>query len=388
MRIGFDVSQTGECKAGCGFFAHSLIQHLEAEDRQNEYILYSTFGDTFWDPTWSSGTFRTMSPKFRQGLSHGSLDEAQKFWRNPPEEIESLLGEPDIIHANNFFCPLGIKKARLIYTLYDLAFIDNPEWTTEENRIACFNGVFRASLYADEIISISEHTREHFLEIFPHYPADRVKVVYPASRFDLCAAEARPPDSVLPLMPGEFWLHVGTVEPRKNQRKLLSAYAQYKTRQTRAFPLVLAGGRGWLMADFEPELQDLNLQGDVITLGYVDDSVLRWLYENCLAFIYPSLFEGFGLPVVEAMSFGVPVIASNRSALPEIVGNAGVLVDPCDSGEIAAAMVELARNAESRIQLGVRARERASSFSWTRTARKVLDIYSELKQRPKKGELK
>jgi glycosyltransferase involved in cell wall biosynthesis len=380
MRIGFDVSQTGRLKAGCGHFADSLIRYLVPIDSEHEYILYPTFGDNYWDPEWSTLTTQIDRPNSRRGLGHKTLAAAQLFWGNPPRDFEAQLGDPHIIHANNFFCPTGLRKARLVYTLHDLGFIEHPEWTTEENRIACFHGVFNASLYADFIIAVSHHSRRHFLEIFPHYPPDRVAVIYEASRF-AGRSDATSVNS-LPLLKSEcFWLNVGTLEPRKNQRRLLQAYARLKAHLGKTFPLVLAGGRGWLMDDFEKTIENLGLQQDVILLGYVDDTTLQWLYQNCFAFIYPSLFEGFGLPVLEAMSLGAPVIAAKTTSLPEIVGSAGILVDPFQEEEIFSAMLRLSRRQVDREALQVSAREKAGKFSWKATARRVNDLYREVVSR-------
>jgi glycosyltransferase involved in cell wall biosynthesis len=377
MRIGFDTSQTGKAKAGCGWLADSLIRHLAVIDTRNEYVLYPTFGDVFWDVEGPASTIHIDRPNFRRGLFHATLGEAQAFWRTPPADLETQMGAPDIVHANNFFCPRGLDNSRLVYTLYDLIFLDHPESTTEANRIACFTGVFGASLRADFIVAISHYSRNHFLETFPHYPPDRIHVAHPASRFHL------QPDCVQPrrlarLQPGQFWLNVGTIEPRKNQRRLLQAYARWKTQGNADFPMVFAGGKGWLMEDFENAIKQLGLQQDVRMLGYVEDTELQWLYQNCFAFVYPSLSEGFGLPVLEAMTLGAPVITSNRTSLPEVVGTAGLMVEPIDENAIFEAMRDLATGHVDREHLRQQAMQQAREFSWDSTARRVLDIYEQV----------
>ena len=379
MKIGFDVSQTGTQKAGCGYFADSLIRHLAEIDLANNYILYPTFGDSFWDPEWPSGTCRIRQHNFRNAQGHRTFEAAKFFWNRPPEDSEAKLGNTDIIHSNNFYCPRGLRNARLVYSLYDLSFLVHPQWTTEQNRTTCFQGVFNASLYADLIISISHFSRNHFLEVFPHYPADRIVVVYPASRFAPSAAITMPKD--LSFLQTPFWLSVGTLEPRKNHEKLIRAYSLLKAKHGQTFPLVLAGARGWLMQNFEKELDSLNLKKDIIILGYIDDSTLQWLYQNCFAFIYPSLFEGFGLPVLEAMSLGAPVITSNVSSIPEIVGEAGIMVDPLDEKALYKAMHKMAMDAAFRLDLKNKASRQASKFSWESAARTVLEAYKEVLSR-------
>ena len=382
MRIGFDISQTGQAKAGCGWFADSLIRHLAEIDSRNEYLLYPSFGDLYWDAVGPAATIQIDKPNFRRGLSHSTIAEMQQFWRNPGARFEAQLGAPDIVHSNNFFCPRGLTGARLVYTLYDLIFLEHPESTTEANRIGCFAGVFNASLRADLIVAISDYSRRHFLETFPHYPADRVHVVHLASRFQLRADCARP-EKLARLQPGRFWLNVGTIEPRKNLRRLLQAYARLKEQLGGSFPLVLAGGKGWLMEDFDSVVEKLGLREDVVVLGYAEESELQWLYQNCFTFLYPSLFEGFGLPVLEAMTLGAPVIASNTTSLPEIVGGAGLLVDPLEEDAIVNAMRGLATSRIDRDALRQQAMAQARKFSWDSTARRVRDLYQQVVEQPR-----
>lgn len=378
MKIGFDVSQTGSAKAGCGYFADSLIKHMSLLDAENVYSLYRTFGDSFWDSKIAEIT-AINRPNFKYGRTHNSLEEARYFWRKaPPDDIKKWLGCPDIVHANNFFCPENrIANTAYVYTLYDLSFVDFPEWTTESNRVACFTGVFNASVTADFIIAISEYSRRHYLSLFPHYPPDRISVVSLASRFETGNTPARP-DRFSNLTQGRFWLSVGTIEPRKNHKILLQSYARLKSLVKNPMPLVLAGGKGWMMENFDETLQEMGLSEDVLLLGYVSDTELEWLYQNCFAFVYPSLFEGFGLPVLEAMSKGAPVITSNVSSIPEIVADAGVLIDPTDSDDLFHAMLKLVNGAVNRENLRKMAVDRAKMFSWTRAASSMLEIYQDL----------
>jgi glycosyltransferase involved in cell wall biosynthesis len=376
VRIGFDVSQTGAGKAGCGFFADSLVQALAAIDRANEYVLYPAFGTGWWDPDHARTTRRVAQPNFRRGPEGMSHAASLAFWRRPAADHEARLGAPDVVHANNYFCPRGLVHARTVYTLYDLVPLDHPEFLTEANRLVCFDGLFEASLRADLLLAISEHSRARFLAHFPHVPPDRVRVVHPSSRFE----DGRPPRAAAApdgLEPGGFFLSVGTLEPRKNLRRLLAAFARVTAAGDTALPLVLAGGRGWLEDGLEAYVSSLGLDGRVRVLGYVDDETLRWLYASCFAFAYPSLVEGFGLPVLEAMSLGAAVVTSDRSSLPEVAGDAALAVDPTDEGALAAALRRLAVEPALRDALRERAGARARRFSWTGAARQTLALYAE-----------
>ncbi len=374
MKIAFDVSQTGFAKAGCGFFSDSLIRSLERIDARNGYRLLPTFGDLYWDPQWDTATFRTDNVRFSRVNGHGTLEESRRFWAYEAGEFESRAGHPDIVHSNNFFCPFGIERARLVYTLHDLGFLENPRWTTEENRIGCFTGVFRASVCADRILAVSHFTRNHFLEHFPHYPSDRIDVVYEGSRFSFREG-LECPAKFSDIEPEAYWFHLGTLEPRKNQLYLLEALALLRESGHSPFPLILAGGEGWLMDDFRRRIEDLELADQVRMLGYLEGADLQWLLQNCFAFVFPSHFEGFGLPLLEAMSCGSAVIASRNTAMPEVVGEAGILVDSSRPESLAGAMQSLLRNADLRSSLRARALERARTFSWDKTAARVLKSY-------------
>ena len=183
MKIGFDISQTGNNKAGCGYFADSLIQALMNYDGVNEYILYPHFGTSFWDPKGESTTRKFDHPRVIRKVIGKDFAKSMVFWGSLPDDGEKDLGNPDIIHSNNYSCPSGLRQARLVYTLYDLSFLEYPDLTTEENRGKCFEGVFSASICADFIISISDYSRKKFLKIFPHYPEKRIRVVPLGSRF-------------------------------------------------------------------------------------------------------------------------------------------------------------------------------------------------------------
>jgi glycosyltransferase involved in cell wall biosynthesis len=383
MRIGFDVSTIGGMKTGCGYFTDSLLRRLAALDSQNEYLLYPTFGDHYWQPDWRKTFPRLRRPNLKLGQAQHTYTAMQSFWRDPPPDFEAQLGNPHLIHANNFFCPTAARAARLVYVLYDLSFIEHPDYTLEETRVAAFTGVFNASLYADRLIAISHYSRDHFLQTFPRCSPEKIDVVYPASRFltsdrSVDDKTRQMWNAARALRANEFWLCVGTLEPRKNHDRLLQAYAALKASCPQIFPLVLVGARGWLMDDFEQKIISSGLQNNVIMLGYADDFTLRWLYQNCFAFLYPSLFEGFGLPVLEAMSLGAAVITSNVTSLPEIVGAAGILLDPLRVDEIAQAMQSLLHNSTLRAQLKTKALERSQKFSWDTAARQVLKIYESL----------
>ncbi len=382
LHIGFDISQTGSGKAGCGYFAHALIQAILELAPKNQYSLYPGFGDFFFDPRMP---LQNQYKAGNYGPRHLSRELAAAFWTKA--EVEESLKNPQIIHSNNFWCPTQLKAAKLVYTFYDMGFTVNPEWTTEANRLGCFEGVFRSSIAADWVIAISKASREHYLQTFPHFPEDRIQVIYPCSRFSNQSLQGKCPKALKDIPSQRFWLSVGTIEPRKNQLNLAKAYARYLELNGDPMPLVFAGGKGWLMDDFQNHLRELQIEKQVIFTDYISDEELIWLYQNCYANLYPSLFEGFGLPVLEGMQFGAPTISSNSTSLPEVAGNAAILLPPEDCEAWAQAMLQLAANRTYRDKLGMEGIEQARGFDWKQSASSLLDLYAKALSQPKRKNL-
>ena len=385
MKLGFDVSQTGSSKAGCGYFAHAMIKSLAEIDCQNLYTLFPSFGDFYFDPQMPF--FNPYSGKnLKYGHRHISRDTAAQFWNG--SNLDLSLEGLDIVHSNNFWCPSNLRSTRLIYTLYDMNFAVEPNWTTEANRVGCFDGVFRSSLAADWIVSISEASKADYLHTFPHFPEERINVIYPCSRFVQDSSLGVQPSALKNFKSQQFWLSVGTIEPRKNQRRLAQSYARYLKLGGVSHPLVLAGGKGWLMEDFEDYLIELGIRENVILTGYVSDDELIWLYRNCYANLYPSLFEGFGLPVIEGMQFGAATLASNTSSIPEVAGDAAILLDPSDIEVWAKAMLDLEKNANQRGLMKQKSLEQAEKFSWQQSANTMLETYQQVLAAPKRNSQK
>lgn len=359
-----------------------MIRSLIERAPRHAYTVYPSFGDFYFDPrmAWARG-YRGRD--VRSGPRHLTRAAASRFWNDP--RLEARLGHPDVVHSNNFWCPVQLSRTRLVYTCYDLSFAIHPEWTTEANRVGCFDGMFRAAAVADWVVAISKATRRDFLATFPHFPAERVRVVYPAARFEAHAMRGERPNAAARLEPGAFWLSVGTVEPRKNQERLARAYARYRALGGAPMPLVLAGGSGWLMEGFEQHLAGLGVRDDVVLTGYVSDAELAWLYAHCHANLYASRFEGFGLPVLEGMQLGAPTLSSNATSLPEVAGDAAILLPPDDEEAWAQAMLALSRDPARRAQLAQAARARARRFDRHASADALLALYEDALAAPRRA---
>jgi glycosyltransferase involved in cell wall biosynthesis len=377
MKIGFDVSQTAEEMAGCGFFSKQIISHIIEMDKANEYLLYPLFYG-YRHPDYKKA-FQSSEINVSNFFLNSSLHNFNRMWDDNADKTE-ILGFPDIVHSNNFSFPVGVKAKRVM-TIYDLGYLDCPEFTTEANRIVCFNGAFEASLYADHIVTISNFSKESFLRYFPYYPEERVSVVYLGNRPTLNKSLGKSTIQAVKAkfdLAESFWLDVGTLEPRKNYRLLLEAYARLVKEGNESKPLYIAGGKGWMENDIQERVKELGISDKIRFLGYVSDEELSVLYSTCYAFIYPSLYEGFGLPVLEAMSCGAPIITSNNSSIPEVVGDAGLSIDPKNVQSLVDAMSKLNVDQNLRNELIIKSELQARHFSWESAAEQIVDIYKKV----------
>jgi len=377
MRIGFDVSQTAGKKAGCGFFADQLVWALAKIDSENDYLLYPTFY-SYRDPRF----FKTTNPKasnFNRHFSWMSVPAILFGWNRALAHKTEWLGSPDIVHSNNFSC-VKDHRAKIVYTLYDLSPFICPEYMTEANRKLCSRGLVQASRNADHCIAISEYTKQTFLEYFPNYPESQITVI-PLGVRDTIHLVKDPLTIQNRLrrfdLKGDFWLGVGTLEPRKNYRLFIEAYAAlHDTR-----PFVIAGSKGWMESNIGQFVKNKGLENRIRFIGYVSDEELSALYSACFAFVYPSLFEGFGLPVLEAMHCGAAVITSGSSSLPEVGGDSALYIDPNSVDSLVEKMKSLTENEALRLDCKTKAVHRSKYYSWDSAAQIVMNVYKLLGQR-------
>jgi glycosyltransferase involved in cell wall biosynthesis len=233
----------------------------------------------------------------------------------------------------------------------------------------------RTARKADHVITCSEYTRADIIDTYKLAP-EKVTAIHlaAASRFAPAAGDdiARIRDRYG--LPSEFILAVGSIQPRKNLQRLIDAYRLLNQR-IKAPPLVLVGKKAWLYKDSIAAVERSGCGEKIRLTGFVPDEDLPAIYSAATVFVYPSFFEGFGLPPLEAMQCGTPVITGNRTSLPEIVGSAGVLVDPYDSQALADAIERLLSDRELRTKLTQRGLERSKMFSWEQTARDTLKVF-------------
>lgn len=375
MRICVDISPAVHRRAGLGRYAQKLLEHLLRLDDENQYLVfYHQPRRAVVSPPLDSLprlTFPTSAKPWRMSvlLAH--------FLRIP---MDRLLPDVQIFHATDHLLP-PLRRARTVFTIHDLIFRFYPQYHLPLNRWFLSLMIPRFLQAADAIIAISHHTKRDVMRLYGVDEA-KIQVIHEGVDADF---RPQPPERIAEVrgrhhLPRQYILYVGTIEPRKNLGALLEAYLLLKQRArgVQVPKLAIVGKKGWLYGGFFRRLRETGLEKETVLTGYVPDEDLPAIYSGALFFVYPSFYEGFGLPVLEAMACGVPVICSQASSLPEVAGEAALLVNPHDVGELAEAMMRLLTDEEMRRRLRGEGLKRAALFTWEEAARRTLRVYRRL----------
>jgi glycosyltransferase involved in cell wall biosynthesis len=285
-----------------------------------------------------------------------------------------LVGpRPDLWHFTNYVAPPTGKP--FVQTVFDLTFVEYPEFVEPKNQQFLEKWVPDTLERSTRVITISESTKEGLIEHFK-VPSHKIDVT-PLAADDIYEREV-PDDEIAQVkekygIEDEYFLAVGTLEPRKNLKNLLLAVAAMRKGTTDQ--LVVVGGQGWLFDETQELIGKLGLSGRVIFTDYAPKRELPALYQGAKAFVFPSLYEGFGIPVLEAMSSGTPVVCSNTSSMPEVGGMAALYFDPNDPKALKHALSRVLEDENLRKRLAFAGREQAAKFSWSKTAQHTLGVY-------------
>ena len=374
MKIAIDIRTVTPVRSGVGNYVLSLLEGLKRVSPAEDLFLIGRavnleVAGRPSDPGLVHET--TVSHE-----SHPLGDLWEHYWL--PQVLDKA--QVDVLHGPATLIPFSRSSHASVVTIHDLVAFLFPETIPRKYAMYMRWLLRRVVERADRIISVSHNTKEDLRQVLGVDP-DKVSVVYEAAK------PVFQPVSDQGLLDytsrkygidGPFLYHVGNIEPRKNLVRLIKAFLRAKPRLGRATRLVITGQKGWLTSKLYREFSTLELGEDVIFTGYVPHEDLPLLMNAAHAFVFPSLYEGFGLPVLEAMSCGTPVVTSNISSLPEIVGDAAVLVDPQSEESIAQGIIQVVEDTGLHDDLSVRGLKRAKTFSWDRAARETLEVYREV----------
>ncbi len=367
MYIGLNAhllsSKLGYRSAGIHGYIYNLLAHLAAAAPQDWRFTAMVGRDNqaaFDGITLRRAKLDTESPLRRI------------LWEQLAQPLQ--LGEFDVYHALAFVAPLLLTKPSVV-TIYDLSFIHYPQVLTPARRLYLRLLTGLTCQRARRVIAIS-HSTARDLSASLGVPADKIDVA--ACGYDTKRFKPLPQAEIAEFkrakdLPEQFWLFVGTLEPRKNLPTLLNAYAALPANER--LPLVLAGGKGWQYDDIFTTIERHRLGDSVLLPGFIPSEQLPLWYNSAQTFIFPSVFEGFGLPVLEAMACGTPVVVSDASSLPEVAGNAGMLISPHDVSAWTNALRRAKFDDEWRAQAREEGFREAARYHWQGTAQATLESY-------------
>ncbi|HEX3560893.1 MAG TPA: glycosyltransferase family 1 protein [Pyrinomonadaceae bacterium] len=375
MHIAIDAHSVGTGLAGNETYAANLVEALAAVDRENRYTVYVTrpAGVERFAGRWPN-------VRVQRTLPHTPL------LRVPFTLSTELRRRPvDLLHVQYTAPPLA--PCPVVATIHDLSFEHLPETFKRRSWMQLRLTVRRTARRAAHLIAPSEFTRRDLIETYRLDPARVTAIPLAASAHFRPVVDAEEIERVRRRygVGGEYVLAVGSIQPRKNLARLVRAYALLHRERGRSnLPqLVLVGKRAWLYGETLKAIEEEGIGGSVILTGYVSEGDLPALYSGAHCFAYPSYFEGFGLPPLEAMSCGVPVLTGNLTSLPEVVGDAGLAADPFDTGALARALASLIDDDALRAELRARGLRRARAFDWRNTAHMTLQVYRRVEARMK-----
>ncbi|MFA6197755.1 MAG: glycosyltransferase family 1 protein [Patescibacteria group bacterium] len=374
MRIGIDcrtiLNPKGGERAGVGYYTYFLVKSLLATSKQNDFVLF--FDSRFH----KTKEFEQPNVKIR----HFPFSQYKRFlpFSYSHMLISAILDREklDIYHSPANVLPYLYRRPSVV-TVHDLAIYQHPEWFPKRQKFSTSVLVPRSLQRARRIIAVSEATKNDIIRTFKVEPK-KISVIYEGvnkEKSQLTAeGVAYKYDIKLP-----YVLYVGTIEPRKNIDRLVKAYRSVVTKHPSLakYQLVLAGHRGWKSTEVFQLLSDPAWHERIKYLNYIPHDDKISLIAGAAVFVFPSLYEGFGLPVLEAMALGVPVITSNTSSLPEVAGTAALPVNPRSDRAIADGLVKLLKSNLLREQLSRAGLEQTKKFGWLKCARETLRVYQD-----------
>ena len=377
MRIAIDAHSVGTKLGGNESYAVNLIESLAQIDEVNDYTLYVTTAEARdrFHQRWPNFKVRTTLP--HTPLIRIPLTLSAELRKNPVDVLHVQFTSPP-------FCPCPV-----VVSIHDLSFEHLPHTFRRRSRTQLRLTVRRSARSAAQILTLSEHTRRDVIETYGIEPS-RVTAIPLAAPHHFSPVEDYKELSRVRHtygIDGPYILSVGSIQPRKNLARLIRAYASLRGKhaQTDLPKLVLVGKHAWLYEETLRALEQTGVEKSVILTGYVPETDLPALYSGALCFVYPSYFEGFGIPPLEAMQCGTPTITGDRTCFPEIIGDGGLMVDPYDERAIADAILKIFAHPGFREELRKKAINRASLFDWKETARQTLSVYEKVYQQRSKA---
>lgn len=377
MKVGIDIRTLMDARySGVSEYTFNLVEEILKLDKNDYRLFYNCFGDCLNIPEFAGGKVKVVKYNYPNKILNYLFF---KFFNYPKIDKE--------LEADVFFMPhinfIGKSKAaKSLITIHDLSFLKYPEFFSwRKNFWHRMINVKKLIKRFNRVVAVSKNTKQDIVELCGINP-DKVEVIYSGigKEFKQMDANEKKLAEVRDKykLPEKFILYLGTLEPRKNVDGIIKAYNKLRAdnRELQDYKLVIAGGKGWKFDKIYKEWERSEFKNDVNFLGYVDSKDKVYLYNLANVFVYPSFYEGFGFPPLEAMACGLPVVVSYAASLPEVAGDAALMVDPYNINDIAKAMAEILADESLKNKLIERGLARAKNFSWEKTAKEYLKIFN------------
>ena len=363
MKIGIDGNEANvDKKVGIGEYAYELL--VEFSKPLSSEIEFEIFLKT--EP-------RVELPKTSGNWKYNVFGP-KKLWTQIALPLNLFMDfpKPDVFFSPTHYAP-RFSPVPTVISVMDLSYVHYPELFKKSDLYQLRNWTSYSVKAAKRILTISNSSKDDIIKLY-HVPEDRVIVTYPgvkqAAQINSSMEKLKEKYTIL----GEFILFVGTLQPRKNIVRLIEAYSKLVAQSKKVPQLVIVGKKGWLYEDILSAPKRFGVEKGVIFLEFVPDSDLALLYRNALCFVLRSLYEGFGLPILEAMRYGCPVVTSNVSSLPEAAGDAAVYIDPNNTEDIAQKLKLVISDLKLREELIEKGKKQVQKFSWEKAAKETLEI--------------
>lgn len=384
MKIGIDIrvlmdkNYSGVSK----YVANLLLALFKQERSANSYNLFYNSSKNIKDrlSVWQNDFSQIKSLSWSNKIFNYFLQKTLSW-----PKLDLFLGEPDIFWSPHFNFSSFSKssKTKKVITVHDLSFLRHPEFFSWRKRFwHSALGIKKILNQADGIVAVSENTKNDLIELLG-INENKIRVIYSGLNQSVPTNKIIPISNFFPKLnlDSGYLLYLGNIEPRKNLVNLIKAYELWRlnsSKENKNLPLVLAGAKGWRVKSIFSAWRKSEFKDDIYFLGYVNDEIQKSLYQHAKLFIYPSFYEGFGFPPLEAMAHSLPVITSNVSSLPEVVAEAALIIDPNKISEIAEAIEIILKDDNYRQNLIIKGLKRVEFFSWEEVAKKYLIYFDDL----------
>ncbi|NYE56940.1 glycosyltransferase family 4 protein [Carboxydothermus ferrireducens] len=368
IKIAIDGRSLKKISDGISNYTYNFIKYLP-DDEKIEWFIFSNTENIVLPP--EKRKIKIVTSKFR----------IPKAWLqiNVPFLLSKL--KIDVFWEPIQIAPIiKIKGCKVVLTVHDLTYKYFPETMTNSNFLNHKLFFTHSLKSADLILTVSHSTKNDILKEFKFIDEKKIEIIYPAVDNKVFYIQNEKLQNNVKgfNLSDEYILTVGSFEPRKNLMSVLIAYEELFQKGVKLPKLIMVGGNSWKSEELFRRIENSPIKENIFILGYVSNDDLRRLYNNAICLIYPSLYEGFGLPPLEAMTCGCPVIASNKASLPEVCGDAALYIDPFDIETIKDAIIKISKNKELQYNLRIKGLKECKKFSWEESAKKLFDIFIKL----------